>query len=211
MQKFTQTEINTAVIREKLEQLIGSVTAKSLFYGYGLFKNNCMFGIYQKHFFYIRATGALAKLLLQKGAIPNPYTTPSNQYFYLPDEIINNDDEFRLYLNLSIEQVKQEKQKLIKKRKNQIRDLPNLSIKHERLLAKIGVKNVKEFKKRGPEKIFVELKDMILIESLDLYWKLIGAFYLKHESLLSKSEKEERLKLLNLLLIQAGYPEEPNQ
>ncbi|MFC0322608.1 TfoX/Sxy family DNA transformation protein [Gallibacterium melopsittaci] len=208
MKKLTQTEINTACILQKLTELIGPVTAKSLFYGYGIFKNEYMFGIYQKNFFYLRATDELSKLLLRLGAVPNPYTNPSNQYFYLPKEITDNDEQYRLYLILSIEQVKQEKKRIIKKKKNQIRDLPNLSIKHERLLARIGVKNVKDFRRQGPAMIFVELKKIILIENLNLYWKLVGAFYLKHDSLLTLTEKEEHLRLLNIKLLQAGYPEE---
>lgn len=209
MKKFTQTEINTAFISQKLAKLIGPVTVKSLFNGYGVFKNEHMFGIYQRKFFYIRATKEFAALLLKLGATPCPYTSSSAaQYFYLPDEITQDDEKYRLYLNLSIAQVAYEKKRKKKKKQSQIRDLPNLSIKHERLLGRIGVRNVKEFKRRGPAKIFTQLKGIILIEGLGLYWKLVGALYLKHDSLLTREEKEEHLRLLNIALAQENYPQE---
>lgn len=209
MKKLTQTEINTASICHKLSKLIGPVTAKSLFNGYGIFKNEHMFGIYQKKFFYIRATAQFAELLRQIGATPCPYiSTTSAQYFHLPDEITEDDEKYKSYLELSIAQVKFEKSQKKRKKQSQIRDLPNLSIKHERLLARIDVKNVKEFKRRGPEKVFVQLKSIILLEGLELYWKLVGALYLKHYSLLTREEKEKHLVLLNIALAQENYPPE---
>lgn len=209
MKKFTQAEINTAFICCKLTKLIGPVTVKSLFNGYGVFKNEHMFAIYQKKLLYIRATKQLADLLLQAGAIPYPYTVSSTvKYFYLPDSITKDDEKYKMYLNLSITQIIHEKQQQRKKRKSQIRDLPNLSIKHERLLGRIGVKNVKEFRRRGPEKIFVQLKEIIWLKDLTLYWKLVGALHLKHESLLTTKEREEHLQRLDFVLAQTNYPKE---
>ena len=56
-----------------------------------------------------------------------------------------------------------------------IRDLRNLGMRSERLLAKIGVHDVAELRRRGAILTFAELRRAGEASSLNLFWALVGA------------------------------------
>ncbi|MBF4102908.1 TfoX/Sxy family protein [Gallibacterium anatis] len=78
---------NTDEVSRIVGELVGTVVIKSLFNGYGIFKDSHMFAIYRNNVVYIRSwVGELAKLILQLEVFLI-HTSPSNMYFYLPKEI----------------------------------------------------------------------------------------------------------------------------
>ena len=202
-------EKNTMEIRSVLSGLIGNVTIKTLFTGYGIFYQNDMFGIYQNGTFYLRAKHKLAEYLEDKGAVrwtPTDYKSRLviSNYYELPYAITQNTAVYKQVIIESIQQIKQEKLSESLKMINRIKALPNLSIKHERLLAKVNIYNVKEFKIIGAANTYVRLKKCGFSVNLDFFWNLFAALQNKNVNLLSEKEKESSLKTLNIALDNAG-------
>jgi DNA transformation protein len=61
------------------------------------------------------------------------------------------------------------------KLKLRIRDLRNLGVKSERLLAEIGIYTADELRRHGAVRVFAELKRTGQAPSLNLLWALAGA------------------------------------
>ncbi|MBN6711666.1 TfoX/Sxy family DNA transformation protein [Haemophilus haemoglobinophilus] len=207
---MTKTLKDTESIRNELTELIGTITVKNLFSGYGLFKKGLMFGLYQQGKFYLRAERKLARHLESLGALsylaltPNPQLNIGN-YYLLPKEITENKDYFRKLLYLSLAQIRVKKIAQALARQKRIKDLPNLSIKHERLLSKINIKDIKTFKLKGAANCYIELKLLGIPVNLVLFWNLTAALLYKNVNVLTKSEKEQALKKLNKGLERAGF------
>ena len=56
-----------------------------------------------------------------------------------------------------------------------IRDLRNLGMKSERMLAEIGVRTADELRRRGAVRAYAELKRVGAASSLNVLWALAGA------------------------------------
>ncbi len=56
-----------------------------------------------------------------------------------------------------------------------IRDLRNLGVRSEQLLAQVGVRDVAELRRRGAVRAFAELRRARVASSLNLLWALAGA------------------------------------
>jgi hypothetical protein len=56
-----------------------------------------------------------------------------------------------------------------------IRDLRNLGVRSEQLLAAIGVRDAAELRRRGAIRVFAELKRAEVASSLNVFWALVGA------------------------------------
>src|SRR5579871_6621292 len=56
-----------------------------------------------------------------------------------------------------------------------IRDLRNLGVRSEQLLASIGIRTVDELRRRGAVRAFAELKRAGVASSLNMFWALAGA------------------------------------
>ncbi|WP_040976725.1 TfoX/Sxy family DNA transformation protein [Necropsobacter massiliensis] len=206
---MTVTQANTLEIRQMLSELIGNVTARNLFTGYGLFKDDLMFGIYQNGNFYLRAEAELAVHLESQGAVSYSSLIKNiglniGNYYRLPKAIMQNKDYCRELLLLSIEQIKAQRLAEALAKKNRIKELPNLSIKHERLLAKIGIGSIAAFKAVGAANCYVRLKQDGFSVNMILFWNLAAALLNKHVNLLTAAEKERALFDLNNKLSRAG-------
>ncbi|MDY4595066.1 MAG: TfoX/Sxy family protein [[Pasteurella] aerogenes] len=90
---------------------------------------------------------------------------------------------------------------IVKKRR--IKELINLSIKHERLLAKIQVYDVETFKTVGAANCYVRLKNRHIV-NISLYWSLVAALLNKYVTLLTAQEKKKLTAELNTALLNAG-------
>jgi len=56
-----------------------------------------------------------------------------------------------------------------------IRDLRNLGVRSEQMLAAIGIRSVEELRRRGAVRAFAELKRAGVASSLNMFWALAGA------------------------------------
>ncbi|HHF6596965.1 DNA transformation protein TfoX [Haemophilus influenzae] len=193
-----------------LDQLVGNVSFKNLFTGYGLFhKEETMFAIWQNKKLYLRGEGVLAIQLTKLGC--EAFTTNElnkrfvlSQYYALSDQILRSNRLCRKLIILSIKQILERKLECTLRKLNRLKDLPNLTIKHERALIKVGITNVAMLREIGAENALVELKKSGSGATLDFYWKLVCALQNKNSQMLSQAEKERLLKKLNEVLRKNG-------
>ncbi|WP_105888061.1 DNA transformation protein TfoX [Haemophilus influenzae] len=193
-----------------LDQLVGNVSFKNLFTGYGLFhKEETMFAIWQNKKLYLRGEDELATQLIKLGC--EPFTTNElnkrfvlSQYYALSDQVLRNNMLCRKLIILSIKQIIEQKLECTLRKVNRLKDLPNLTIKHERALIKVGITDVAILREIGAENALVELKKSGSGATLDFYWKLVCALQNKNSQMLSQSEKERLLKKLNEVLRKNG-------
>jgi DNA transformation protein and related proteins len=61
------------------------------------------------------------------------------------------------------------------KLKLRVRDLRNLGARSEQMLSQIGVHSAQELRRRGPVRVFCELKRAGISSSLNMLWALAGA------------------------------------
>ena len=196
------TEKNTLEIRTQLMPLIGEVTAKPLFTGYGLYYQKHMFGMCQQDIFYLRAKDKLALFLERHGAvawesIDNRKRSTISNYYQLPKQITQNALLHQKVIRQSIRQIEEEKL-------NQIKQLPNLSIKYERLLAKVEIYDVKTFKTVGAINAYVRLKKLGISVNLETFWSLYASLQDRNAKILTDKEKRVALSALNIALANAG-------
>ncbi|MDO5055084.1 TfoX/Sxy family DNA transformation protein [Pasteurella oralis] len=206
---MTKTEKETLKIRETLSELIGEVTAKSLFASYGLFHQKIMFGLYQNNVFYLKAEGKLALFLESKGAASYlakqpPSTLNISSYYRLPKEITSNKDLYKQILEQSLQQIRSQKLAEALAKKNRIKELPNLSIKHERMLEKVAVYNVDMFQTLGAKNAYIRLKKKGITADIGIFWAFYAALENKNINLITATEKQNVLARLNLALAEAG-------
>lgn len=193
-----------------LDQLVGNVSFKNLFTGYGLFhKEETMFAIWQNKKLYLRGEDELATQLIKLGC--EPFTTNElnkrfvlSQYYALTEQVLRNNMLCRKLIILSIKQIIEQKLECTLRKLNRLKDLPNLTIKHERALIKVGITDVMMLREIGAENALVELKKNGSGATLDFYWKLVCALQNKNSQMLSQAEKERLLKKLNEVLRKNG-------
>ncbi|SUV40528.1 TfoX/Sxy family DNA transformation protein [Avibacterium paragallinarum] len=199
----------TFEIQNELRELIGEVSAKGVFNGYGIFHKKLMFGLYQDNHFYLRGVGKLAIYLEEQGAISymEHTDTPAiygDNYYLLTEKIRQNKKLYKSLVLWSIEQVESEQKKKALSKEGSIKNLINLSIKHERLLHKIDVDSVETFFEVGPAHCYIELRKRGFSVNLAFFWSLTAAYLNKHFTLLTQEEKDNALELLNDLLANEG-------
>ena len=102
-------------------------------------------------------------------------------------------------------QIRKEKLDFALSNVGRIRDLPNLSIKYERALNKVGIDNVDTLRKIGAENAIVRLKKADISASEAFYWRLRGALENRNCEFYTEKEKERGLSKLNEILSANGF------
>lgn len=190
-----------------IKELIGPVTSKRLFTGHGIFKDNNIFILYEGEKAYLHATGELVDILYKLGSRryqKGDYLIKPDQalynYYELSDRIIQNSKLFKKLMQVSIAHIEDAKLKEKLLKKNRIKELINLSIKHERLLMKADIYTVEEFKEIGAYNAYVRLRKLGIDASFELFLALYSALKNINMYTLSAQEKERLLRKLNDIL-----------
>ncbi|VEJ09294.1 TfoX/Sxy family DNA transformation protein [Actinobacillus delphinicola] len=194
---------NLNILKQRLSNLVGEVTTKNLFSGFGFFKNKLMFGLFLNDVLYLKAKDEVASYIVDElgGASCLAKTNETHlslsHYYRLPIDTMRDDEQLKNVVLMCIQQATQHHLDAQILKKNRIKELSNLSIKHERLLAKIEVYDVKSFKERGAVNCFVALKKAEIPVSLTIYWELVGALASRHPYVLPKQVRIQALIDLN--------------
>ncbi|TCP97332.1 regulator of competence-specific genes [Cricetibacter osteomyelitidis] len=199
-------------LQNELTELLGPITVKKLFTGYGFFSEEHMFGIWCNGHFYVRAENDLADYLCSMGAThwieDCKMKLAISHYYLILDDLKTDKDNYQKLLISSIQQIKSNKTKFIMKNTERIRNLPNLSLKHERLLGKINIHSASELYIVGAEVAFARLKKYYASNiTLNIYWALLGALKRKYVDTLTQVEKMNALTKLNKVLANMGLKE----
>lgn len=194
-----------------INELIGNVTSKNLFTGYGLFYDKkLMFGLCLSGKFYLQAKDDLSRQLVSLGCVAFTKNEVDakfvlSDYYCLTNDILSDRVLLRKLLMLSIKQIQDRKNEIALSKANRLKDLPNLSIKYERMLKKVGIHDVETLKIVGAENAIVRLRKSGIPATLNTYWKLACALLNKNSEMLNRQQKEILLKKLNEVLHEAGF------
>lgn len=188
--------------------IVGDVVYQSYFSYLGVFKDNIMFALYKDQKLYFRNSHQYAEEI--KKTIPLRFLSHvgagknSKVFYYVPADIVENLSQYSHWITSSIQEFRDSKAKAELSNKNKIRYLPNMNIALERLLNKVGIRTVEDFKRIGELSAFVKLVQYGSFASETLLFKLYGAVRQKYIYTLSEQEKKALLADADLALYNAG-------
>lgn len=188
--------------------IIGKFRLKTYFSYYAIFKDDLMIALYQNEMTYLRISEHYLETM-QKN--PKTYTLSddkiglqSKKFFYIPNSILTNAKLFS-DLTLSIlNELRQKQQEYNKKRATQIRHLPNMNIKIERMLKKVGIDSIQDFTNIGYISAFIKLIKQGIDATEDLLFKLNGALNHQYIYTFTQTQKQELMQEANQALYDNG-------
>lgn len=197
-----------------LTGLIGEVNIRSIFGASGFYKNDLIFSFYQNGEFYIKAQNQFANRVKNIGGTlyqkdqTHHLSLAVNLYYNLPPHIIYDPVLFKKLLILAIkEAIREQERKANFIKLNNLKQLPNLNLKHERLLKKIRCYSVSDFMTIGALNAVVKLIKKEITIRLETVLDFVGAEKKKWVSELSEEEKLEAITALNAKLKSLGLRE----
>ncbi|WP_439258484.1 TfoX/Sxy family DNA transformation protein [Lonepinella sp. BR2271] len=207
------SNILTINLHEKLISLLGDVSLKKLFSGTGTFYKGHMFGIYKKGGFYLRAKDNLVMKVKGIGAIPWELDGIASNlkirdYYLIPSDYFTDENKNSILLKLikmSLLQIEAEKLAESLEKAKRIRNLPNMSLKYERLLGKVGIDTISKLREIGAADAYVLIKSQGFFVTSYMFWKTFAALKNKYVEQLTEMEKASALKLVNEKLLIAGF------
>lgn len=156
----TINEIRKEII-PLFEPIIGEIRIKTYFSYYAIFKNNFMIALYQNKATFLRISQYDIADISQH---PNTYNLSddkiglqSRKFHFIPSSILSDTRKFSSLIRSTINELESEKQKTNKKRSTQIRNLPNMNLKLERMLKKVGINSIQDFIQIGYISTFIRL------------------------------------------------------
>ncbi|QLD34112.1 TfoX/Sxy family DNA transformation protein [Mannheimia varigena] len=174
----TINEIRKEII-PLFEPIIGEIRIKTYFSYYAIFKNNFMIALYQNKATFLRISQYDIADISQH---PNTYNLSddkiglqSRKFHFIPSSILSDTRKFSSLIRSTINELESEKQKTNKKRSTQIRNLPNMNLKLERMLKKVGINSIQDFIQIGYISTFIRLTLHGFEPTEDLLFKLNGA------------------------------------
>ncbi|MBE2899173.1 TfoX/Sxy family DNA transformation protein [Pasteurellaceae bacterium 20609_3] len=181
-------------VKKCIDDVLDNVIIKPLFSDYGFYQNDHMFGIFQSKTFYLRAEETLASDLEKLGckvSHNNKNQALSNDYYSVPLRLMQDTAVFKSILTASIEQLADKKQQVTRVEKRLIRQLINLSYKHERPLSKVGIRTVECLKRVGAVHAYILLKQHKIKVTLQFFWNLHAALLNIPVGLLTEEQQHE--------------------
>ncbi len=195
-------------INDLFEPIIGKVRIKTYFSYYGLFKDNLMFALFKNEQLYLRKTSNLSDTIEKADGVTllndKNVGISANSFYFLPNNIVKEHPSFPHWIKLTIEQLKAAKSQQEDKYKNQIRSMRNMNVKFERILKKIEINSIAEFKEYGYLNTFVRLIQAGSDGSDLLLYKLHGAICGRSIYSLTDEEKYNLKIEANNALREAG-------
>ncbi|MFA0051361.1 hypothetical protein BCS95_10350 [Vibrio breoganii] len=183
-----------AVISD-IESFEGLYT-RPMFGGTGYFVNDAMFLLVDDNKAFLRGGHTLTEELVNWGCEQYKYQKRIGcakvQYYNITRMHALERSRVQLLFYRSIEIATQDKIKC--NCHDRIRDLPNLQLSIERMLARVGIIKITELKKTGSCESFTRLQQIYGLDlNVNLLWKLEGAIRGIHFSLLEHKLKNSLL------------------
>lgn len=201
----------TQVIKSELQflsNIIGDFNIKTYFSYYGLFQDGLMFALYKNQKLYLRAAqSCLTDITKTQGThilTDTQMGLHTKKFYLIPTELISKNTPFELWMQAILQELQQAKAQQNEKSKTQIRSLPNMNIKLERVLKKLDIHSVDELTQQGDIATFVKLVEKGFEGSDLLLFKLHGAIAHKYVCTFTQAQKVALLQEANLALYKAG-------
>lgn len=176
------------------EPILKEFRIKTYFSYYAIFKNNLMIALYQNGATYLRIS---QKDMPYISNYPGTYNLSddkiglqSRKFYFIPNNILSDKSQLSILIHSTLEELQSEKQKIDNKRSTQIRTLPNMNLKLERMLKKVGISSIQEFAETGYISAFIKLVMQGFDATEDLLFKLNGA--LNHQYIYTFTEEQKR-------------------
>lgn len=189
--------------------IIGEFRIKTYFSYYAIFKYNLMIALYQNKNIFLRISAQDKKTIDE---LPETYTLndskiglQSKKFYFIPQSILSDTEQLKSLVFTTIDELQAEKQKTDKKRSTQIRTLPNMNLKLERMLKKVGINSVQEFIEVGYISTFIKLVMQGFEATGDLLFKLNGALNHQYIYTFTERQKQELLQEANQALYSIGF------
>lgn len=173
------------------------ITSRSQFGGYGLLSNGIMFALVSDGELYLRANDnvehlfqarKMTNLVYYKRGIP-----VFLRYYWVDQTLWQEKETLTHFVHLAHQGAEAEalrkKQKAIR-----LKDLPNLSLGIERLLWKVGIKNVHELRLKGEKCSYLQLRALKSSLGVNMLLALAGAINGYHHAVLPKVLRHELLE-----------------
>lgn len=190
------------------EPIIGEIRLKTYFSYFAIFKDGLMIALYQNGATYLRITKKDLEYICQ---YPETYILcddkigiQSRKFHYIPSVLIADSARFSSLLFSIIDELQSEKKHLYQKRATQIRNLPNMNIKLERMLKKVGIYSIQEFIETGYISTFIKLILQGFECTEDLLFKLNGALNHQYIYTFTEQQKRELMQEANQALYNLG-------
>lgn len=188
--------------------IIGEFRIKTYFSYYAIFKNGLMIALYQNGTTYLRISQKHTEMIRSH---PETYNLCDNKlgqqtkkFYYIPNTILFHHTLFKELTFAILNELNEEKQQLTQKRSTQIRTLPNMNLKLERMLKKVGICSVADFISSGYISVFIKLIQQGFDVSEDLLFKLNGALTHQYIYTFTETQKKELLTEANQALYDIG-------
>ncbi|EGY29707.1 Regulator of competence-specific genes [Candidatus Regiella insecticola 5.15] len=173
------------------------ITSRSQFGGYGLLSNNVMFALVSEGELYLRANDNVEHLFIERN-MPNLVYAKRGipvllRYYWVDPALWMNNETLINFVQLAYQGAVTEA--LNKKHKAiRLKDLPNLSIGIERLLWRVGIRNVSELRLKGAKSSYLQLRALKSSLGVNMLLALAGAINGYHHAVLPKILRHELLE-----------------
>lgn len=191
------------------EPVLGEFRIKTYFSYYAIFKNNLMIALYQNRITYLRISQHDMPFIVQN---PETYNLSddkiglqSRKFYFIPNNILTNTAQLSILIHSTLEELQSEKQKIDNKRSTQIRTLPNMNLKLERMLKKVGIYSIQEFTEVGYIPAFIKLIMQGFDATEDLLFKLNGALNHQYIYTFTDQQKRKLMQEANEALYASGF------
>ncbi|ATA23561.1 competence-specific regulator [Brenneria goodwinii] len=175
---------------------LGDITSRSQFGGYSIAANKIIFALVSGGELYLRASKKdeqyfhdrnMPHLIYTKRGMPVPLN------YYLVDESLwENTTQLLRYARMSLSGAQQDK--AARNQCVRLKDLPNLNHDLERLLWKVGIKNIDELQQYGAKSSYLKLRAISANLSVNILLALAGAICGMHQAALPTGIRNELLE-----------------
>ncbi len=172
---------------------LGNIACRSQFGGYSLSVEEVVFALVSEGELYLRACEQVRPYITERKMVPlsfNKRGLPVELEYYRVDEPLWNEYEQLLALSkICLEGARQ--QQLRQKQNRRLKDLPNLTIRLEMLLRRIGICTIAMLKEQGARRTWLKLWECNKNLSINVLFALEGAILERHHEVLPETVKAE--------------------
>lgn len=173
---------------------LGSITTRSQFGGYGLLADGVMFGVIAEGELYLRATDSLEPAFRARGMVNMVYSKRgvpiTLRYYWVDESLWRERDEL---IGLARQAILEACQELQVKTgtHGRLKTLPNIDINMERLLWRVGIRNVYDLRLNGAKRSYLRLLQQQRNLGLRVLLSLGGAIAGYHHAALPQALRNE--------------------
>lgn len=196
-----------SIIRAKRQlSPLGEISSRSQFGGYSLSVESVVFALVSEGDLYLRACEEVKPYIIERKMEPLLFTRRGIpvvlEYYRVDDPLWAEPDQLLALSQLCLQGAQQQRQS--QKNRRRLKDLPNLSLKLEVQLRRVGISTVEMLKEQGAKRSWLKLHACNRNLGVNILLALQGAIQgLHYEALPSVVKDELRLWHLETLLYQS--------